>query len=125
MLDITVTKRQDRNTGCWSWALKPFTKPTSIACYLDPTSAHPSHVHRVWPRALLLRRLLTTSGYCDRVVAKADIIARFAKFHANHDTLQRLEENLHTPFGNLGPRTRTAPTSSVHWIGLPFHPAMA
>ena len=103
-------------------ATRPRFKETSLAIPLAPSSAHPRHVHKAWPRArlLALRSLCSHEEFYD--AACNEFRQRLSQsFLSDYvDRIMSTVGNLSTNRADRG----TRPDARPMWLKLRFNPEL-
>ena len=109
-LEVIVRKDVDNNR----YVTIPKYRDSSISKPLDPSSAHPPHVHRSWPQALARRMMDLTNTAQGRDDAMCMLERRFIDNFADPHCLHPCKTRF-----NHGSQTTGRPS----WITFGFHPA--
>ena len=110
-LEVIVRKNVDK--GCFE--TMPKQRDSNISKPLDISSAHPGHVHRSWPHALMQRARALTNTARGMAEAMNDLKRRFLDNFADPQFLQ--------PCSSLKKHVASNP-GGITWITFGFHPAL-
>ena len=103
------------------WKAKPYIKPSNLGIPLDPSSSHPVHVHRNWPKQMVNRFYKLSSEVAHAREAQTLLANRLRTYHfpplivnetsdwrpPTHSTIRRKETQ-----------------EVTKWLVVPYHPAV-
>jgi hypothetical protein len=104
------------------WKARPYIKPSNLGIPLDPSSAHPVHVHRNWPKQMVNRFYKLSSEVAHAQEAQTLLANRLRTYHFPSYIVSEISD-WRPP--TLSTVRRRETQEATKWLVVPYHPAVS